>query len=159
MTGRELLPLARDLFARGGQPPSGVTPDVFYRTVTNRAYYAVFTSAVEFLGRIGFVANNSSTAHAHVQHALNNSGAAEVVEAANRMRTLSAERCRADYHPADRQIGTQGVADQCLVLAEEAMLALEQVPTAALGSIASAILAWSNAVGSTTVVPRPGNKP
>jgi hypothetical protein len=160
MTGRELLALASDLFTRAGHPLAvGVTRDVLYRTVTNRAYYAVFTGAVEFLSRIGFVVNNSSTAHAHVQQALNNSGDTAVVGAANRLRTLSAERRRADYHPADPQIGTHGVADQSLILAEAALLALEQVPTAALGPIASAILIWSRAGGSTTVVPKAGNKP
>jgi hypothetical protein len=160
MTGRELLALARDLFDRAAQPlPAGVTPAVLYRTVTNRAYYAVFTSAVEFLGRVGFTVNNSSTAHAQVQYALNNSGYAEVVEAANRLRTLSAERRRADYQPTDLLIGTHAIAAQSLILAENAIQALENVPASALGPIASAILTWARTSASTTVVLKPGPKP
>ncbi len=151
MTGRELLAFARDILARADAPPVGTTANVVYRSAINRAYYGLFTACVELLNRIGFEVNNSSTAHAHVQQALNNARQADAVDASSRLRALSIDRRRADYAPADPHIGTRATAEQCVASAEDALALLEGIAVADLGAIASGVLNWATLAGSTTI--------
>jgi uncharacterized protein (UPF0332 family) len=156
MTARELLAFARDVFARADAPPEGVPAEVVYRSVINRAYYAAFTGAVAFLGRIGFVVNNSSSAHAAVQHALNNANAAALRSVSEDLSSLGTDRRRADYVPTDKAIGTRKAAEGALRTADAVLTALEGIPVAALGAIASGVLAWATTAGSTTVTRKSG---
>lgn len=151
MTARELLALARDIFARAGTPPEGVPETVMYRTVINRAYYAAFTGAVAFLGRIGFVVNNSSSAHAAVQHALNNAKSAALSAVSTRLSNLGMDRRRADYVPTDVTIGTRKSAEAAIRMADDIPTALEGIAVADLGAIASGVLNWATLAGSTTI--------
>jgi uncharacterized protein (UPF0332 family) len=156
MTARELLAFARDIFARAESPPEGVPEAVAYRTVINRAYYAAFTGAVAFLGRIGFEVNNSSSAHAAVQHSLNNANSAVLRTVSRDLRTLGGDRRLADYVPTDRSIGTRIAAEVALQLADAVLTALEGIPVADLGAIATGVLNWATMAGSTTVVRKSG---
>lgn len=156
MTARELLAVARDLFARADAPPEGVPAAVMYRTVVNRAYYAAFTGAVAFLGRIGFVVNNSSSAHTAVQHALNNAKSAALRTASTDLSNLGGNRRLADYVPSNRTVGTRNAAEEAIRVADDILTALEGVPVADIGAIATAILNWATTVGSTTVTRKGG---
>jgi uncharacterized protein (UPF0332 family) len=156
MTAGELLALARDLCARADAPPDGVPEAVMYRSVINRAYYAAFTGAVAFLGRIGFVVNNSSSAHAAVQHALNNAKSVALSTVSTRLSNLGGNRRLADYVPSNRIVGTRNVAEEAIRVADDILTALEGVPVADLGAIAIAILNWATTAGSTTVVRKSG---
>lgn len=156
MTARELLAVARDLCARADAPPEGVPAAVMYRTVVNRAYYAAFTGAVAFLGRIGFVVNNSSSAHTAVQHALNNAKSAALRTASTDLSNLGGNRRLADYVPSNRTVGTRNAAEEAIRVADDILTALEGVPVADIGAIATAILNWATTVGSTTVTRKGG---
>lgn len=151
MTARELLAFARDVLARAESPPEGASEEVVYRSVINRAYYAAFTGAVAFLGRIGFAVNNSSSAHAAVQHALNNAQSAALRSVSQDLSLLGTDRRRADYVPTDKLIGTRKMAETAIRTADAVLTALESVPVADLGVIASAVLVWVTSSQSTTV--------
>src|SRR6267154_1443857 len=89
MTGRDFLPLARQLLGLGGEAAR--------RSAVSRAYYAAFHVARDLLAGLGFVVPRADRAHEYLYRRLNNCGLPTVRVAAGKLHDLRSRRNQADY--------------------------------------------------------------
>ena len=151
MDGRCLLALAQKLVegVAAHAPLTGGDGAPECRSAISRAYYATFLVAAAYLDRIGFAVQNSPSAHAAVQFALNNSGDTALRGVGTDLERLHGERRRADYAMKDRNPETREYAEEAVRLAASAIARLDDVRDSAApertGAIAVAVSQWLKA--------------
>jgi uncharacterized protein (UPF0332 family) len=136
MTGRDFLPLAKQL-AGGADEPE-------WRTATSRAYYAAFHVARNLFVALRFVVPHEEKAHVYLYHRLNNCGEAAVQGTANKLNNLRRRRNQADY---DCHLSlTQAEANQMVQAAEEIIQALDNLSAAEQIQIRDAMIIYERDV-------------
>src|SRR5208337_2915347 len=96
------------------------------RSSVSRAYYAVYNSAVEMVGKLGFHVGSGVQGHGDVQKWLGNSGDVEIKKVGSKLTNLRTKRNRADYE-LDRTDVENPRTVQAVIQDSESMLqSLEQ---------------------------------
>src|SRR5438477_566339 len=89
MNGRDFLPVARSLFAAGGEAEQ--------RSAVSRAYYAAFHVVRGLLKGLGLVVPRADRAHEYLYRRLNNCGLGSAADAGRMLHALRSLRNKADY--------------------------------------------------------------
>jgi len=90
MVGAEFLDIAHRLLK--------IPTEAAYRSVINRAYYAVFLTGNEFLAELGFKASDGPQTHGQFLRRINNCGVPELQEIYEGLQNLYRRRRQADYN-------------------------------------------------------------
>jgi uncharacterized protein (UPF0332 family) len=141
MTGRDFLPLARQLL--GGEAAQ--------RSAVSRAYYAAFHVGRDLLADLGFTTPRADRAYEYVYRRLNNCGLAAVRVAANQLHDLRTRRNRADYDVAAPF--PTALASGQVAAAEYVIQTLDALTPAERTQITDAMKLYEQQIGDVTWVP------
>jgi uncharacterized protein (UPF0332 family) len=140
MTGREFLPLARQLLGIGGEPPR--------RSAVSRAYYAAFHVARDLLAGLGFVVPRADRAHEYLYRRLNNCGLPTVRVAAGKLHDLRSRRNQADYDVSLAY--SAALAAGQVIAAEFTIQTLDALTPTELTQMTGAMKVYEQGIGDVT---------